>query len=78
MFNDLVINVDSNVIMFADDVTFNFSDKSVENCNLFLSNELNKANQWYCATKFLFNSDKTQTFNFSLNKDTNNKTECVF
>lgn len=35
MINDLVLTVDSSEIMFADDVTFNFSDKSVQHFNFF-------------------------------------------
>lgn len=63
----VMINVlDLNVILFADDATFNFSDNSVENVNLFLSNEMFKANKLCCANEFLLNSDKTQSSNFCL------------
>lgn len=40
-------------------------------------NKMNKVNQWYFSYKLLHNSDKTQTINSSLNKDTFNNTECV-
>lgn len=55
--------------MFADDVTFNFSVKSVENLNVFLSNGMYKAILIYnSANKFFLNFENPnyKLFSFSL------------
>lgn len=46
MVNDLDKNVASDAVMFANDITFNFSETSLGNYYLFMSNFISQATHW--------------------------------
>lgn len=50
MVNDPDKNVASDVVVFVNDITFNFLDGSLGNCYQFMSNSTNQAT--HCSNQF--------------------------
>ena len=66
MINDLPNNINALSILYADDSTFFYVNKNLEEMKAMTSTILKEISLWFSKNGFLLNKDKTQIITYSL------------
>ena len=65
--NDIIDNIESEILLFADDTSILVSGKDTETTSNILNNDLKKIAEWSIKWKVIFNADKSKQVIFSRN-----------
>ena len=70
--NDITVNIESDILIFADDTSLLVSGKSSQETAKVLNRDLKRIDEWSMKWKVLFNADKSEEIVFSKTNSINN------